>query len=221
MAAFSCKKLNMSAFASLARMRLPQLASRGAAALVLATSACTFSAAASPKVSKSSGLALAASVAPSPDSPVEKAKRAAARMAVDEYVTSGMVVGVGSGSTIVYGIQRLAERYYSEGLDVICVPTSFQSRQVCESLRESSFKLRSPSIQLIIQAGLPLSDLTINSHLDVAIDGADEVDEHLNAIKGALPRCCQTALPNHMLRRQVVVLAKHRRSWLQQLLIHL
>jgi ribose 5-phosphate isomerase A len=61
---------------------------------------------------------------------VEKAKRAAARMAVDEFVKSGMTVGVGSGSTIVYGIQRLAERYYLEDLDIICVPTSFQSRQV-------------------------------------------------------------------------------------------
>ncbi|KAJ8318324.1 hypothetical protein KUTeg_003415 [Tegillarca granosa] len=55
-------------------------------------------------------------------------------------------VGVGSGSTIVYAVQRLAERIKDEGLNVVCVPTSFQ--------------------------------------LDVAIDGADEVDADLNCIKG-------------------------------------
>ena len=74
--------------------------------------------------------AAVAAVAPVPTSPLESAKRVAARAAVDEYVKSGMVVGVGSGSTIVYGIQRLAERYHFEGVDMVCVPTSFQSRQV-------------------------------------------------------------------------------------------
>ena len=126
------------AFLSAARGRIPVLAARGAVAVVLASSACSFSTIVSAKASKQSGLALAASIAASPDAPVEKAKRAAARMAVDEYVKSGMVVGVGSGSTIVYGIQRLAERYYTEGLDIVCVPTSFQSRQVCPLLHESS-----------------------------------------------------------------------------------
>jgi hypothetical protein len=66
-----------------------------------------------------------------PTSPVECAKRLAARTAVDEYVRTGMAIGVGSGSTIVYGIQRLAERVHgAEQLVVRCVPTSFQSRQV-------------------------------------------------------------------------------------------
>jgi hypothetical protein len=66
-----------------------------------------------------------------PTSPVEQAKRLAARTAIDEYVKTGMSVGVGSGSTIVYGIQRLAERVHGEeGLVIRCIPTSFQSRQV-------------------------------------------------------------------------------------------
>ena len=76
-----------------------------------------------------------------PTTPDEIGKRSAARSAVDEYVTSGMSVGVGSGSTIVYGIQRLAERVWGEeGLKIRCVPTSFQTREVRkkrEAWRES------------------------------------------------------------------------------------
>jgi len=69
---------------------------------------------------------------PAPTTPIELAKRAAARAAVDTFVRSGMDVGVGSGSTIVYAIQRLAELVHGEaGFKLRCVPTSFQSRQVC------------------------------------------------------------------------------------------
>ncbi|CAB1325669.1 unnamed protein product [Coregonus sp. 'balchen'] len=76
------------------------------------------------------------------------------------------VVGVGSGSTIVYAVDRLAERVRQEKLNIVCVPTSFQARQ------------------LILQRGLTLSDLDRNPELDVAIDGADEVDAALTLIKG-------------------------------------
>ena len=94
------------------------------ASAVLASSMATQTSAAK------SNPAAAAGKAAVPSSPLERAKRAAARGAVDEYVKSGMVVGVGSGSTIVYGIQRLAELYHLQGVDMVCVPTSFQSRQV-------------------------------------------------------------------------------------------
>jgi ribose 5-phosphate isomerase len=79
-----------------------------------------------------------ADVIATPTTPIESAKREAARKAVDEYVKTGMAIGVGSGSTIVYAIQRLAE-LVEGGLDVRCVPTSFQSRQVsraCAIVRE-------------------------------------------------------------------------------------
>ncbi len=77
------------------------------------------------------GLTAPADIIALPTTPIEAAKRLAARTAVDEYVRTGMAIGVGSGSTIVYGIQRLAERVHgAERLAVRCVPTSFQSRQV-------------------------------------------------------------------------------------------
>ena len=63
-------------------------------------------------------------------SAVEAAKRAAAYRAVDEYVRDGGVIGVGSGSTVVYAVERLAERVRSEGLRVTCIPTSFQAEEV-------------------------------------------------------------------------------------------
>ncbi|XP_041258773.1 ribose-5-phosphate isomerase isoform X2 [Onychostruthus taczanowskii] len=96
----------------------------------------------------------------------EEAKKRAAFAAVDKHVQNNQVLGIGSGSTIVHAVQRLAERVKEENLTIVCIPTSFQARQ------------------LILQNGLTLSDLDRNPELDVAIDGADEVDCDLNLIKG-------------------------------------
>ncbi|XP_038071329.1 ribose-5-phosphate isomerase-like [Patiria miniata] len=103
---------------------------------------------------------------------IEVAKRAAAYAAVDTHVKDNYRLGVGSGSTIVYAVERLAQRVKEEKLSVQCVPTSFQARQ------------------LIVNNGLVLSDLEKTPQLDVAIDGADEVDRDLNLIKGG--GGCQT-----------------------------
>uniref|UniRef100_A0A7M4DUU8 Ribose-5-phosphate isomerase n=2 Tax=Crocodylus porosus TaxID=8502 RepID=A0A7M4DUU8_CROPO len=109
---------------------------------------------------------LAARGAALPAGMAEAAKRQAARAAVDGHVQNNQVLGIGSGSTIVHAVHRLAERVQQENLNIICVPTSFQARQ------------------LILQSGLTLSDLDRHPELDVAIDGADEVDSDLNLIKG-------------------------------------
>lgn len=95
-----------------------------------------------------------------------EAKKLAARRAVDQHVNKDNLVGIGSGSTVVFAVERLAERVQQENLQVKCVPTSFQARQ------------------LVIKHKLPLTDLEINPQLDVCIDGADEVDSNLNLIKG-------------------------------------
>jgi len=97
---------------------------------------------------------------------IEQAKRLAARKAVDDHIKDGQVVGVGSGSTVVYVAQRLAERVRDDGLKVICVPTSFQAKQ------------------LIVENNLQLSDLDVHPEVDVTIDGCDECDTDLNLIKG-------------------------------------
>uniref|UniRef100_A0A452IVE8 Ribose-5-phosphate isomerase n=1 Tax=Gopherus agassizii TaxID=38772 RepID=A0A452IVE8_9SAUR len=96
----------------------------------------------------------------------EEAKRVAAWAAVDNHAKNNQVLGIGSGSTIVPVVHRLAERVKQENLNIVCIPTSFQARQ------------------LILQNGLSLSDLDRHPELDVAIDGADEVDSDLSLIKG-------------------------------------
>ncbi len=66
----------------------------------------------------------------SDDQLVEQAKKLAGYAAVDEYIKDQMVVGLGSGSTIVYAAERLSQRVKEEGLKVVCIPTSFQSIQL-------------------------------------------------------------------------------------------
>ena len=96
----------------------------------------------------------------------EAAKELAAKRAVDELVEDGMVLGLGSGSTVAYAVRRLGERARGEGLDVLCIPTSYQV----------AF--------LAIQEGLKLTSLNEHPEPDLAIDGADQVDAELNLIKG-------------------------------------
>uniref|UniRef100_A0A1A8L0V8 Ribose-5-phosphate isomerase n=2 Tax=Nothobranchius TaxID=28779 RepID=A0A1A8L0V8_9TELE len=117
----------------------------------------------------------------------EEAKKLAAYAAVDNYVQNNQVIGVGSGSTIVYAVDRLAERVRQEKLNVVCVPTSFQARQ------------------LILQHGLTLSDLDRHSELDIAIDGADEVDSELTLIKGGGGCLTQEKIVAGCAKRFVVV----------------
>ena len=81
-------------------------------------------------------------------------------------VRDGMLVGVGTGSTVAFMIEELGRRVREEGLRVVGVPTSFQSRLLCGQL------------------GIPVRDLGDCASLDLAIDGADEVDPDLNLIKG-------------------------------------
>lgn len=93
-------------------------------------------------------------------------KHLAAERSVD-FVNSGMVVGLGSGTTARLVIECLGRRIVKEKLtDIIAIPTSKESER--EALRN----------------GLPLSTLTDNPKIDLTIDGADEVDIDLNLIKG-------------------------------------
>lgn len=61
---------------------------------------------------------------------LEQAKQQAAYQAVDEWVKDGMKVGIGSGSTVVYAVDRIKQRVKEEKLQVTCVPTSFQAIQL-------------------------------------------------------------------------------------------
>ena len=96
---------------------------------------------------------------------IEKAKKNAALEAV-KHVKDGFIVGLGSGSTAAYAIEEIGDRIKREGLRVLGVPTSYQS------------------VMLAVRCGIPLTTLEEHPKLDLAIDGADQIDEKLNLIKG-------------------------------------
>jgi ribose 5-phosphate isomerase A len=95
---------------------------------------------------------------------MDELKRQAASRAL-EFVTSGMRLGLGTGSTAKHFIELLGARVQN-GLDVVGVPTSEATR--ADALR----------------CGIALTTLDEVDRLDLTVDGADEVDPHLNLIKG-------------------------------------
>ncbi len=76
------------------------------------------------------------------------------------------VIGIGSGSTVPYVVERILAQGATLNADRVFIPTGFQSKE------------------LIVEAHLRLGDVDQYPHIDVTIDGADEVDADLCAIKG-------------------------------------
>jgi len=95
----------------------------------------------------------------------EEAKKRVALEAV-KHVQDDFIVGLGSGSTAAYVIQEIGEKMRLEGLRILGVPTSHQA------------------MMLAVHCGVPLTTLNEHPQLDLAIDGADQVDRELNLIKG-------------------------------------
>jgi len=95
----------------------------------------------------------------------EEAKKRVALEAV-KHVQDNFIVGLGSGSTAAYVIQEIGEKIRLEGLRILGVPTSHQA------------------MMLAVHCSVPLTTLDEHPQLDLAIDGADQVDRELNLIKG-------------------------------------
>ncbi|XP_024020720.1 probable ribose-5-phosphate isomerase 2 [Morus notabilis] len=115
-------------------------------------------------------LSSSSSSSSSPPSPVvltqDELKKIAAYKAV-EYVESGMVLGLGTGSTAKHAVARIGELLRQGKLkNIVGIPTSKITHEQA------------------LAAGIPLSDLDSHPVLDLAIDGADEVDPFLNLVKG-------------------------------------
>ncbi len=119
--------------------------------------------------------------------PVKVMKQQVGKAAADR-VESGSIVGLGTGSTTAYAIQFLGERIQSGELkDIKGVPTSFQA------------------IVLARQYGIPLVSLDEIDHIDVAIDGADEVDPQRNLIKGGGAAHTQEKIVDCLAKQFIVV----------------
>ena len=99
-----------------------------------------------------------------------------------KYVEDGMVVGLGSGSTANIAIKLIGDKVKNEGIEVVGIPTSIASDLLGRAV------------------GIKIGDLDDHRHVDLTIDGADEVDGALNLVKG---------LGGALLREKVVAASTH------------
>ncbi len=115
-------------------------------------------------------------------------KQQAAEEAIT-FIQSGMVVGLGHGSTAIFAVRRLAEFLKSGQLKAILgVP--------CSNLVEQEAR----------QRGIPLTTLEEHPTIDVTIDGADEVDPQLDLIKGAGGALLREKIVAQASRREIIVI---------------
>jgi ribose 5-phosphate isomerase A len=115
----------------------------------------------------------------------EDLKRQAAAAALSE-IRPGMRVGLGTGSTARQLVDLVGGRV-RDGLDIMCVPTSEATAAQARGL------------------GIPLTTLDETPELDLTIDGADEIDPHLNLIKGAGAALLREKIVAAASRRMVVI----------------
>lgn len=118
--------------------------------------------------------------------PVDNAKRAAAARAVD-LVEDGMTLGLGTGSTAGWFVRLLSERIRATDLSVECVATS------------------SATVWLAQELGIQLRRPDEVAQIDLTVDGADEIDPHLNLIKGGGAALLQEKIVAASSRRMVVI----------------
>jgi ribose 5-phosphate isomerase A len=133
---------------------------------------------------------------------INQLKKLAAESAVEE-IKSGMVIGLGSGSTFQFALERIAEKIHNNKLkNILAIPSSFNTgkeairfgiplitlNELVESVNGKRETENEKSIEQIFdkqnfsyRLPSPVSRLSL---IDVTIDGADETDEKLNLIKG-------------------------------------
>ncbi|RLE51312.1 MAG: ribose 5-phosphate isomerase A [Candidatus Methanomethylicota archaeon] len=117
---------------------------------------------------------------------IEKAKLMAARAAL-KHVSSGQVVGLGSGSTVEIFINELAKEVRRRSLKIQVIPSSYQ---VLLLAYENGLEVKMPN------------DVEI---VDVAIDGADEIDPKLNLIKGGGAALLREKIIAYMAKKYIVI----------------
>ncbi|MCZ2491786.1 ribose-5-phosphate isomerase RpiA [Dellaglioa carnosa] len=83
-----------------------------------------------------------------------------------EFIEDGMVVGLGTGSTVKFMVDALGKRVKDENLSIVGVSTSIRTEEQAKSL------------------GIPVKSVDEVDHIDLTIDGADEIDDHFQGIKG-------------------------------------
>ncbi|MBD3297376.1 MAG: ribose-5-phosphate isomerase RpiA [candidate division Zixibacteria bacterium] len=128
------------------------------------------------------------------DTSVSELKKRAAVTAAD-MVEDGMIVGLGHGSTALFAVQRIAERIKAGELrDITGVPCSLEMGDAAQAL------------------GIPLTTLDDHPDIDLTIDGADEVDPHLNVIKGGGGALLREKIVAQVTNREIIVVDESKLS---------
>ena len=117
----------------------------------------------------------------------DELKRIAGEKAL-EYIESGMVLGLGTGSTVEYTIKKLGELLKNGTLkDIKAIPTSHQTKK------------------LAVQLEIPLIDLDDETEIDLTVDGADEIDSNFVLIKGGGGALTREKIIAYHSKREIIV----------------
>jgi len=124
----------------------------------------------------------------------DQLKQKAAIRAV-EFIESGMVVGLGTGSTTEFAVRRIAERLKAGDLrDIMAIPSSVRTEK------------------LALEVGMALVGFVDHPEIDVTIDGADEVDPDLNLIKGGGGALLREKVLAQASRRNIIIVDESKLS---------
>ncbi len=111
------------------------------------------------------------------------------------FVQSGMIIGLGSGSTAIFATRRIAQRLHSRDLrDILAVPTSLATEAAA------------------IELGIPLTTLADHPRVAITIDGADEVDPDFSLIKGGGGAHLREKIVAQVTERLVIVVDESKLS---------
>ena len=124
----------------------------------------------------------------------DELKKKAAERAVD-FIESGMVLGLGTGSTANFAIERIGEKIRSGDLQgIVGIPSSGRTANLARKLN------------------IALTDLVTNPAIDLTIDGADEVDPDLNVIKGGGGALLCEKIVAQASRRNIIIVDESKLS---------
>ena len=122
---------------------------------------------------------------------VDQMKQVAAERAAD-WIEEGMLVGLGTGSTVFYFIRRLIQRVKEESLNIQVVSSSLVSRDQA------------------IAGGIPFADMNAVTSINITVDGADEIDLQKRMIKGGGGALLREKILANTSREMVVIVDENK-----------
>lgn len=117
-----------------------------------------------------------------------------AAVSASRLIRDGQIVGLGTGSTVSYLIRELSQRIKEEELQLLCIPTSKGTEALAQ------------------QVGIPLTTFEEHLDIDIAIDGADQVSEALDLIKGGGAAHTREKIVATQARRFVIIVDESKLS---------